>query len=479
MKQYCLIAVLIILMGTAGIQAQIPHVINYQGHLLDSGGIPLDGIHQFTFSLYAACDDMSPIWSETLTDVPVDEGVFSVVLGQENALDLAFDAPYCLGIQVDGEPLLPRQPLSSVASALNAADVYDQEIHPRSVSIADVGAVINSNGEWVGLPTGLIGPTGPQGPPGAVGSQGPTGPQGAMGPMGPRGVTGPTGATGAEGPQGPTGPQGAMGPMGPQGVTGSTGATGAEGPQGPTGPQGAMGPMGPQGVTGPTGATGAEGPQGVMGPTGATGAEGPQGPTGSQGAMGPMGPQGVMGPTGTAGAEGPQGPTGPQGVPGPVAGLNKQLIYNDNGISAGSEVYFDKTLSNLGVGVTSPSVKLDVNGEVKATRLSQTDNDTAWHSVNLAGLGCMTGGTLYYMKRNGICFINIHNGQSTTYCNFFQMPAGYRPISGSPALCIPWGTRFGQPSNTYILVVYSDGWLHTSDGALPSWSYVSVSYPCE
>jgi hypothetical protein len=57
-------------------------------------------------------------------------------------------------------------------------------------------AVVNASGQWVGSPTGLIGP---QGPPGNTGTTGPAGPQGPQGPMGN------TGSQGSPGPQGLTG----------------------------------------------------------------------------------------------------------------------------------------------------------------------------------------------------------------------------------------------------------------------------------
>lgn len=68
-----------------------------------------------------------------------------------------------------------------------------------------VGAtrVIDAAGNWVGSPTGLVGPQGPAGPQGPQGATGLQGPTGATGPQGPQG---PTGATGPQGPQGPAGP---------------------------------------------------------------------------------------------------------------------------------------------------------------------------------------------------------------------------------------------------------------------------------
>jgi hypothetical protein len=84
------------------------------------------------------------------------------------------------------------------------------------------------------------------------GIQGPTGPTGAVGPTGPTGAIGATGPTGALGPTGPTGP---FGPTGPQGIQGIEGIQGVAGPTGPTGPIGNTGPTGPTGATPAIGGT--------------------------------------------------------------------------------------------------------------------------------------------------------------------------------------------------------------------------------
>ncbi len=117
------------------------------------------------------------------------------------------------------------------------------------------------------------------------------------------------------------------------------------------GPQGNTGPVGPQGPQGDTGPVGPEGPQGDEGPVG------PQGPQGETGQMGPEGPQGD---------EGPVGPTGPQGDTGPVGGSDKQFLYNNDGQTAGAEVYYDSSTGNVGIGTQSPTESLDVNENVKA-----------------------------------------------------------------------------------------------------------------
>ena len=248
--------------------------------------------------------------------------------------------------------------------------------------------------------TGLQGATGPRG---VTGATGPAGATGAAGPQGIQGLTGPTGATG------PAGVQGIAGPIGPAGLTwrGAWSATGAyvkddvvgfngasyfclapvssssttptsdptkwallasqgvDGPQGPTGAAGATGPQGPIGLTGPQGPTGAAGAQGLAGSDGATGPQGATGLTGATGATGPAGLQGPIGPAGPTGPAGATGPAGPQGATGPTGLLS-------SGNAAGNTPYWDGTQwvvnssnlfnngSNIGIGTTSPSSKLQL-----------------------------------------------------------------------------------------------------------------------
>jgi hypothetical protein len=305
--------------------AQVPQSVTHQGRLFDGNGAPITQTLDVVFSVYDAFDAVAPIWTETHS-VSFDNGYFSVVLGEDEPLDdvILDGAVRFLGIQVGADPeMSPRAPVHSVPYAIRAgiATDVDGDIHPSSVSIGST-LVIDSNGDWVGSPSGLIGPTGPTGPAGATGAAGPQGDPGLTGATGPQGPAGADGAVGATGPQGPSGTVGATGPQGPAGADGAVGATG------PQGPAGAAGATGATGATGAAGATGATGPQG---PAGATGATGPQGPAGAVGATGPTGATGATGPAGATGATGPQGtagatgatgatgPQGPQGVPGPTS----------------------------------------------------------------------------------------------------------------------------------------------------------------
>jgi len=88
----------------------------------------------------------------------------------------------------------------------------------------------------------------------------------------------------------------------------------------------------PPGVPGPAGPVGPVGPQGPIGNTGPSGATGPAGPTGSVGPIGPQGPQGAQGLTGAS----------------PFTVLGATASY----------------LGRIGIGTTTPTQQLDVNGRV-------------------------------------------------------------------------------------------------------------------
>ena len=110
------------------VNAGVPRMLDFQGRLTDvSTGSSLSGPVSMTFRLYnlTYCDtgtSLDALWSETHTGVELDNGIFSVTLGSQISFpdSLKFDEEYCLGIEVEGEEMLPRQHFSSVAYALNS-----------------------------------------------------------------------------------------------------------------------------------------------------------------------------------------------------------------------------------------------------------------------------------------------------------------------------------------------------------------------
>lgn len=107
--------------------AQAPEVLPYQGYLTDAQGNPVDGNVQMTFRMYETSDSAQPSWTETWNNVPVDEGMFVVYLGQMTPIvDGVLDTTTrYLGVEVgqDGEAQ-PRQRVGAVAYSIYARDAY-------------------------------------------------------------------------------------------------------------------------------------------------------------------------------------------------------------------------------------------------------------------------------------------------------------------------------------------------------------------
>lgn len=203
---------------TAHARQGAPPVLQYQARLLNTAGQPLTATGlNVTFRIWDAANGGAVIYTESQT-LDVVGGLLSAPIGTVTPLPSAIfstSANRWLGITVgtDSE-MTPRQRLGSTAYAIRADsaraadDVPNAEITPKSVTVGGM-LVIDASGNWVGNPTGLIGPIGPAGPVGPQGAQGPQGDPGPAGPQGLQGDAGPAGPQGAQGPQGPVGPEGA------------------------------------------------------------------------------------------------------------------------------------------------------------------------------------------------------------------------------------------------------------------------------
>jgi hypothetical protein len=350
------------------------------------GGSVANGNYLMQFRLFDAPTGGTLLFTQTINNVGVVNSLYAAELTVPDAVFRPTSDVY-MEVSVDfnanasieaNETFTPRRKITAAPVAAISRDVTG-DINPQSVSINGM-LVINNLGQWVGSPTGLVGPQGPAGP-GYRATSGSTATVGIglqsfnvganlaytagarvrvsnqlaptvymeglvtnysggvldvfvdltngagtasswsinlAGDVGTTGDTGPTGPTGAtgSGDTGPTGPTGLTGDTGPTGPTGLTGDTGPTGPTGLTGDTGPTGPTGLTGDTGPTGPTGLTGDTGPTGPTGLTGDTGPTGPTGLTGDTGPTGPTGLTGDTGPTGPTGLTGDTGPTGPTG-------------------------------------------------------------------------------------------------------------------------------------------------------------------
>lgn len=114
-------AVVLALLSVGAATAQTGTTISYQGALLQSG-VPATGTHQMEFSLHddptAGAQVGGPLF---FAAVPVTNGVFQAQL-DFGATPFNGD-PLWLQVVVDGNPLLPRTPLTAVPHAIRSASV--------------------------------------------------------------------------------------------------------------------------------------------------------------------------------------------------------------------------------------------------------------------------------------------------------------------------------------------------------------------
>jgi hypothetical protein len=85
--------------------------VAYAGELVDGDYVPISGVFELTFALYASADATEAEWSE-LRYVAVFEGEYSVLLGAQEPLAAAWsDRDMSLGIQLGDMGEVVRQPI--------------------------------------------------------------------------------------------------------------------------------------------------------------------------------------------------------------------------------------------------------------------------------------------------------------------------------------------------------------------------------
>ena len=152
MKKVFWVVTLVTLLCSLSAEAQVPHLMRYQGVLLDHSGQPLEGVHTLNFRIYDAASGGNLLWAEGQTGIPVTQGSFSVLLGQGIPLSIPFDKDYYLTTEVDTDgEMSPRQKITSSPYA------YRAEVADRAEVAEQVGDSLHVTPEGnVG-----IGTTGP------------------------------------------------------------------------------------------------------------------------------------------------------------------------------------------------------------------------------------------------------------------------------------------------------------------------------
>ena len=145
---------LMFLISASSLSGQIQQSISYQGLLTDASGNPLNGNYDLTFKLYTGLAGGSRIWQEN-QNASVADGVFNVILGSINPLNLPFDKTYWLGVTVSNDSELePRIQLTASAYSMNTRSVIDSSITSAKIAAGAVVRSINNLSEEVTITAG-------------------------------------------------------------------------------------------------------------------------------------------------------------------------------------------------------------------------------------------------------------------------------------------------------------------------------------
>ena len=129
--------------------------LSLQGILKKANGIALeDDTYPITFKIYVV-DSTQVKWMETITDVEVVSGIYSVILGANPMfpLNLAFDKDYELGISIGSQEMRPKVRLTSAPYALALRGSTNQfpssgQVLADKVKVAQ-GVIVNNGAPLV------------------------------------------------------------------------------------------------------------------------------------------------------------------------------------------------------------------------------------------------------------------------------------------------------------------------------------------
>ena len=222
--RYLLAGVVMLILGVSTMMAQqrlgtlggaFDGSFTYQGRLDGAEG-PVTAVCNLQVGLWDATNAGTQLGNtETLADVEVTEGLFTVMLNTQGDFGTqVFDGnPRYLEIAVQcGEEttfttLAPRQALTPAPYALTSGSTQALQGNVVSDAAPETGeALVWDGSTW--SPQVAAGAPGPKGDKGDQGDPGPQGDVGSQGPTGPKGDTGDIGPTGPQGEQGDPGPQG-------------------------------------------------------------------------------------------------------------------------------------------------------------------------------------------------------------------------------------------------------------------------------
>ncbi len=126
------------LLGVSRMHAQAS--LSVQGTLLKGGTLAAidDGQYDITFKLYTTDAGGAAVWSETQS-ISITGGVYSVLLGAVNPLNIPFDQTYYLGLTLPGAA--EHTPRTQLTAAPYALSLLGQENKFPSTGMVQMGSV--------------------------------------------------------------------------------------------------------------------------------------------------------------------------------------------------------------------------------------------------------------------------------------------------------------------------------------------------
>ncbi|MCD6385310.1 proprotein convertase P-domain-containing protein [Candidatus Sumerlaeota bacterium] len=146
------------------LNAEVPQLINYQAKITDSGGNPVNGTYDIVFTIYDAATGGNVIWTETHSDVNINNGSLNVLLGSVTPIPLTtFHNPArWLGVKIGSDPeMTPRQRIVSVGYAFKCHSAEELQVggDAKSYTSGDTPKTITPGTTAVSTITISDGPT--------------------------------------------------------------------------------------------------------------------------------------------------------------------------------------------------------------------------------------------------------------------------------------------------------------------------------
>jgi len=137
-------------------QSSVPIVIPYQGKLSDNVGTPINSSVNITFRFYAAASGGTALWTESHSNVTVNNGLFRVMLGSVTAIPSTVwsNNTIYVGVQVGSEAeMTPREQIGAVPYSIvagNALSVADGAITQNKLNLTN-GLTVTGDVNFTGV----------------------------------------------------------------------------------------------------------------------------------------------------------------------------------------------------------------------------------------------------------------------------------------------------------------------------------------